>query len=78
MSVSTMTRSSGPTHAGSACIGHAWATSWILRICRPSVPFWDISEAEAKAMNLKAEAYQEYNQAAIADKLIGIDGLRAV
>jgi len=29
-------------------------------------------EAEAKAMNLKAEAYQEYNQAAIADKLIAM------
>ena len=27
-------------------------------------------EAEAKAMNVKAEAYQEYNQAAIIDKLI--------
>jgi flotillin len=27
-------------------------------------------EAEAKAMNVKAEAYQEYNQAAVADKLI--------
>ena len=27
-------------------------------------------EAEAKAMNIKAEAYQEYNQAAIVDKLI--------
>jgi len=29
-------------------------------------------EAEAKAMNLKANAYQEYNQAAIADKLIAM------
>ena len=29
-------------------------------------------EAEAKAMNVKAEAYQEYNQAAIADKLISM------
>ena len=29
-------------------------------------------EAEAKAMNVKAEAYQEYNQAAIADRLIAI------
>jgi flotillin len=28
-------------------------------------------EAEAKAMNVKAEAYQEYNQAAVVDKLIG-------
>jgi len=28
-------------------------------------------EAEAKAMNVKAEAYQEFNQAAIMDKLIG-------
>jgi flotillin len=27
-------------------------------------------EAEAKAMNVKAEAYQEYNQAAVADKLL--------
>jgi flotillin len=27
-------------------------------------------EAEAKAMNIKAEAYQEFNQAAIVDKLI--------
>jgi flotillin len=27
-------------------------------------------EAEAKAMNIKAEAYQEYNQAAVVDKLI--------
>jgi flotillin len=27
-------------------------------------------EAEAKAMNMKAEAYQEYNQAAVIDKLI--------
>ncbi len=27
-------------------------------------------EAEAKAMNLRAEAYQEFNQAAIIDKLI--------
>ena len=27
-------------------------------------------EAEAKAMNVKAEAYQEYNQAAVIDKLI--------
>jgi len=27
-------------------------------------------EAEAKAMNVKAEAYQEWNQAAVADKLI--------
>ncbi len=27
-------------------------------------------EAEAKAMNVKAEAYQEYNQAAVVDKLI--------
>ena len=27
-------------------------------------------EAEAKAMNVKAEAYQEFNQAAILDKLI--------
>ena len=27
-------------------------------------------EAEAKAMNVKAEAYQEYNQAAVFDKLI--------
>src|SRR5262249_38916531 len=27
-------------------------------------------EAEAKAMNVKAEAYQEFNQAAIVDKLI--------
>src|SRR5499425_2406041 len=27
-------------------------------------------DAEAKAMNVKAEAYQEYNQAAVADKLI--------
>src|SRR5207249_5533094 len=26
--------------------------------------------AEAKAMNVKAEAYQEYNQAAVVDKLI--------
>ncbi len=26
-------------------------------------------EAEAKAMNVKAEAYQEYNQAAVVDKL---------
>jgi flotillin len=29
-------------------------------------------EAEAKAMSVKAEAYQEYNQAAIADKLIAM------
>ncbi len=29
-------------------------------------------EAEAKAMNVKAEAYQEYNQAAVLDKLISI------
>jgi flotillin len=28
-------------------------------------------EAEARAMNVKAEAYQEYNQAAVIDKLIG-------
>jgi flotillin len=28
-------------------------------------------EAEAKAMNMKAEAFQEYNQAAIIDKLLG-------
>jgi flotillin len=28
-------------------------------------------EAEAKAMNVKAEAYQEYNQAAVVDRLIG-------
>ncbi len=28
-------------------------------------------EAEAKAMNAKAEAYQDYNQAAVIDKLIG-------
>jgi flotillin len=28
-------------------------------------------DAEARAMNVKAEAYQEYNQAAIVDKLIG-------
>jgi flotillin len=27
-------------------------------------------EAEAKAMNIKAEAYQEWNQAAVVDKLI--------
>ena len=27
-------------------------------------------EAEAKAMNVKAEAFQEYNQAAVVDKLI--------
>jgi uncharacterized membrane protein YqiK len=27
-------------------------------------------EAEAKAMNVKAAAYQEYNQAAVIDKLI--------
>src|SRR5262249_23808020 len=27
-------------------------------------------EAEAKAMNVKAEAYQEYNQAAVVDRLI--------
>jgi flotillin len=27
-------------------------------------------EAEAKAMNMRAEAYQEYNQAAVVDKLI--------
>jgi flotillin len=27
-------------------------------------------EAEARAMNVKAEAYQEYNQAAVVDKLI--------
>jgi flotillin len=27
-------------------------------------------EAEAKAMNVKSEAYQEYNQAAVVDKLI--------
>src|SRR5213075_539127 len=27
-------------------------------------------EAEAKAMNVKAEAFQEYNQAAVLDKLI--------
>jgi flotillin len=27
-------------------------------------------EAEAKAMNIKAESYQEYNQAAVVDKLI--------
>jgi len=27
-------------------------------------------EAEAKAMNVKAEAYQDYNQAAVIDKLI--------
>jgi flotillin len=27
-------------------------------------------ESEAKAMNIKAEAYQEYNQAAVVDKLI--------
>ncbi|MBV9075351.1 MAG: flotillin family protein, partial [Acidobacteria bacterium] len=27
-------------------------------------------EAEAKAMNVKAEAYQEWNQAAVVDKLI--------
>jgi flotillin len=27
-------------------------------------------EAEAKAMNIKAEAFQEYNQAAVVDKLI--------
>src|SRR5947208_8083581 len=27
-------------------------------------------EAEAKAMNVKAEAYQEWNQAAVLDKLI--------
>src|SRR6266852_1951479 len=29
-----------------------------------------IGEAEAKAMNVKAEAFQEYNQAAVLDKLI--------
>jgi flotillin len=29
-------------------------------------------EAEAKAMNVKAEAYQEYNQAAVVDKLISL------
>ena len=29
-----------------------------------------ITEAEAKAMNVKAEAFQEYNQAAVLDKLI--------
>jgi flotillin len=28
-------------------------------------------DAEARAMNVKAEAYQEYNQAAVIDKLIG-------
>jgi flotillin len=28
-------------------------------------------DAEARAMNVKAEAYQEYNQAAVLDKLIG-------
>ncbi len=28
-------------------------------------------DAEARAMNVKAEAYQEYNQAAVVDKLIG-------
>jgi len=28
-------------------------------------------EAEAKAMNVKAEAYQEYNQAAVVDRLLG-------
>src|SRR5947208_7406335 len=28
-------------------------------------------EAEAKAMNVKAEAYQEWNQAAVVDRLIG-------
>src|SRR5206468_11268254 len=27
-------------------------------------------DAEARAMNIKAEAYQEYNQAAVIDKLI--------
>jgi flotillin len=27
-------------------------------------------EAEAKAMNVKAEAYQEYNQAAVVDRLL--------
>src|ERR1700742_1721353 len=27
-------------------------------------------DAEARAMNVKAEAYQEYNQAAVVDKLI--------
>ena len=27
-------------------------------------------EAEAKAMNVKAEAYQEWNQAAVVDKLL--------
>ena len=30
-------------------------------------------EAEAKAMNVKAEAYQEYNQAAVIDKLLNWD-----
>jgi flotillin len=29
-------------------------------------------EAEARAMNVKAEAYQEYNQAAVVDKLISM------
>ena len=29
-------------------------------------------EAEAKAMNVKAEAYQEWNQAAVVDRLITI------
>ncbi len=29
-------------------------------------------EAEAKAMNVKAEAFQEYNQAAVVDKLISM------
>src|ERR671931_2904668 len=37
-------------------------------------------EAEAKAMNVKAEAYQEWNQAAVVDKLITglLDVVRAM
>jgi flotillin len=31
---------------------------------------WKKGEAEARAMNVKAEAYQEWNQAAVVDKLI--------
>ena len=37
---------------------------------RPTEIIFEKGDADARAMNVKAEAYQEYNQAAVVDKLI--------
>ena len=56
--------------AGSRKLKDAHPLMRVHKAKREAEIIFQKGEAEAKAMNVKAEAYQEWNQAAVVDKLI--------